>query len=270
MASKPKPATVFIGGGRITSALLAGLRLSGYRGPMVVHDRNPAKLRALAREHRITPEAELQRAVKQAGLLILAVRPASVGEVLEQLRQSAWPPLAISLAAGVPLAFLRSHTNLPTRWARAMPSPVCRSGNGLTAVAFERGMPAALRQQVVALFERVGPVLQVPEAKFDAFTAVYSCSHGYHALAALSRAAEKAGLDRKTARTAAAHALGDAVDAWRKGRHSLEELLHEAATPGGIAATVMQTMDARGYGQAVEEGVQAGVARARAHSYKRG
>jgi pyrroline-5-carboxylate reductase len=43
----------------------------------------------------------------------------------------------------------------------------------------------------------------------------------------------------------------------------LEGLLHEAATPGGISAAVMKTMDDEGYVKAVERGLRAGVARAR-------
>ena len=42
--------TVFLGGGRITGALLSGLRLSGYDAPIVVHDRHLNKLRALRHE----------------------------------------------------------------------------------------------------------------------------------------------------------------------------------------------------------------------------
>jgi pyrroline-5-carboxylate reductase len=34
--------TVFLGGGRITNALVAGLRLAKYDKPIIVHDRNPA------------------------------------------------------------------------------------------------------------------------------------------------------------------------------------------------------------------------------------
>ena len=35
---------MFLGGGRITSALVAGLRRAGHQGVIVVHDRNPEKL----------------------------------------------------------------------------------------------------------------------------------------------------------------------------------------------------------------------------------
>ena len=42
--------TVFLGGGRITSALTAGLRLAKDRRRIVVYDRHPEKVRALRRE----------------------------------------------------------------------------------------------------------------------------------------------------------------------------------------------------------------------------
>ena len=45
----------------------------------------------------------------------------------------------------------------------------------------------------------------------------YSSSQGYHALAALAEGAETLGLNRKTALTAAAHALADGILAWREG-----------------------------------------------------
>jgi pyrroline-5-carboxylate reductase len=267
-------ATVFLGGGRITGALLAGLRLAGNKGTIVVHDRNAHKLRALQREHGVVVERDFRRAVEQAQFLIVAVRPDAVGNILKQVRllqsgatrsrkRSSGPLIACSLAAGIPLARLRMHLGPPVRWVRAMPSPASRSGRGLTAVTFEPGFPTAARQQVQKFFAKVGPVLEIPEPRFDAFTVTYSSTHGYHSLAALAQAAQKLGLDRKTAFTAAAHALADGILAWREGKESLETLLQEAATPGGIATTVMSAMDVAGYPRSIERGLRAGVARTR-------
>jgi pyrroline-5-carboxylate reductase len=130
-------------------------------------------------------------------------------------------------------------------------------------VNFQRGFPQADRLLVRQFFAQVGEVLEVPEGKFDAFTVTYSASHGYHALASLAQSARLLGLDQKTAFTAAAHALGDAIISWRNGRESLDALLREAATPGGIAATVMNSMDADGYSRIIERGLRAGLNRAR-------
>jgi pyrroline-5-carboxylate reductase len=79
----------------------------------------------------------------------------------------------------------------------------------------------------------------------------------------LAKAAEQAGLDREVALIAAAHALSDGISYWRQSGQTLSELLHEAATPGGIAAATMSAMDASGYGRAVKNGIRAGIQRAR-------
>jgi hypothetical protein len=70
-------------------------------------------------------------------------------------------------------------------------------------------------------------------------------------------------LDDKTALLAAAHALGDGILYWRESGLSLDELLAEAATPGGIAAATMAAMDKAGYGRAVAKGLAAGIGQAR-------
>jgi pyrroline-5-carboxylate reductase len=122
---------------------------------------------------------------------------------------------------------------------------------------------------VGSFFARVGAVLEIPESKFDTFTVTYSSSHGYHALAALAGAAQELGLDRKTALAAAAHALADGILAWREGNIALNDLLCEAATPGGIAAATRASMDKSGYKQIVRRGLRAGMRRARHRSQAR-
>jgi len=258
-------ATVFLGGGRITSALLAGLRLSGYNRPIVVHDRHPKKLQQLKRQYAVAVEPDLHRAVEAAHLLIIAVRPDSVRGLLQEIgtRNIRHWLTAVSLAAGVPLSKLRGGLAPPVRWARAMPSPVSRSGRGLTALTFERSLPGPARAEVTSLFSRVGTVLQIPENQFDAFTVTFSSSHGYHALSTLVDAAVAIGLDRKSARVAAAHALADGIEAWRAGSLQLEELLQEAATPGGTAAAVMVSINDAGYARMMAQGLRAGVRQAK-------
>jgi len=102
----------------------------------------------------------------------------------------------------------------------------------------------------------------------DAITATHSPTHGYHALAKLSKAAERAGLSHKVALIAAAHALSDGIFYWRESGSTLEELLHEAATPGGIAAATMAAMDKAGYDRVMQKGLAAGVRQARRNAMK--
>jgi pyrroline-5-carboxylate reductase len=263
-------AIVFLGGGRITAALCAGLRLAGDRREIIVYDRNLDKVRALQRESRIAIARDLKSAVAQAEILIVAVRPGSVNEMLSEVAGcGAKPPrLCVSLAAGIPLRNLRRGLGSPVRWVRAMPSPVCRVGRGLTPVSFDRGVPNSDRARIRELFARVGPVIDLPESQMDAITATHSPTHGYHALANLAGAAQRAGLNRKAALIAAAHALSDGILYWRESGLSLDELLREAATPGGIAAATMQAMDEAGYARALAKGLAAGIRQARRNAAK--
>jgi pyrroline-5-carboxylate reductase len=258
-------ATVFLGGGRITGALAAGLRLAGDRRTIVVYDRHPEKLRALRRESQLEIAPDLSSAVGQAEMLIVAVRPGSVKEMLHEVAHcGATPPkLCLSLAAGISFRNLCAWLPAAVHWVRAMPSPVCRIDRGLTPVSFERSVTASERAKVWRLFGQVGSVLEIPERQMDAITATHSPSHGYHALTALATAAEDAGLDKNTALIAAAHALADGITYWRQSELRLDQLLHEAATPGGIAAATMAAMDKGGYKRAVAKGLKAGIARAR-------
>ena len=198
-------------------------------------------------------------------MLVIAVRPASVMGILGEVAACgvAAPKLCVSLAAGIPLQNLRAWLGPPVQWARAMPSPVCRIARGLTPVSFARSVAPAERARVRRFFAYVGPVLDLPERQLDAITAAHSPTHGYHALATLAKAAQSAGLDQVTALTAAAHALSDGISYWRASGQPLEELLREAATPGGIAAATMSAMDAAGYQRVVKAGIRAGVKQAR-------
>src|SRR5438132_1346311 len=121
-------ATVFLGGGRITGSMAAGLRMDGYREKIVVYDRHPEKVRILRRESRVEVARDLESAMLDAEILIVAVRPASVAEILGEVKDCGIlpPKLCISLAAGIPLAKLRMRLGARTHWVRAMPSPVCR------------------------------------------------------------------------------------------------------------------------------------------------
>jgi pyrroline-5-carboxylate reductase len=269
--TKVRLVTVFLGGGRITGALVAGLRLAGDGRAIIVYDRHPEKLRTLRRESRVEMPRDLKSSVELAEVLIVAVRPSSVKEMLMEVAAcGARPPkLCVSLAAGIPFRNLQRWLGAPVRWARAMPSPVCRIGRGFTPVCFDRGVTKRNRALVRRMFEQVGLVLEISEAQMDAMTSTSSPTHGYHALKMLAEAARSAGLDAKMALTAAAHALSDGIEYWRESGEKLEDLLAEAATPGGIAAATMAAMDRTGYPRAVARGIRAGIEQARKNSIRK-
>jgi pyrroline-5-carboxylate reductase len=258
--------TVFLGGGRIASALIAGLRLCNYKNPIVVHDKSAAKLRRLRRDFRVRTEPNLERAVEDAAVIILAVRPDAArkliadvaGPIRARVEGSRTPLIVISVMAGIPLEWLRKSLPADVSLARVMPSPLCDIRRGLTAIVFDRNCRKDCRKKVREFFGGFGSILELPEKQFNAFTVTYSSSHGLHALSALADAGVSVGLDRKMAEFAAAHALGDSIAALREGKVDLRQMLKAAATPGGIAEKTMAVMDQSGYRTAVLNGVRRG------------
>ncbi len=222
------------------------------------------KTEELKRQYGVIVEPDLHRAVESAHLLIIAVRPDSVHGLLKEIgaqliRRSG------SSESGSRRSSVQTARGLgsPVRWARAMPSPVCRSGRGLTALTFGRGLTVTARAQVRNLFAAVGTVLEIPENQFDAFTVTYSSSLGYHTLAALVAAAEAIGLDRKSARLAAAHALADGIAAWRGAIYPWRNCCKRQLRPAARRPAVMASLDDAGYGKILEQGLRAGIRQAR-------
>ena len=110
-------AIVFLGGGRITSALVAGLRLAGDRHRLVVYDRHPEKLRALRRECGVEIARDLGSAVSPGEMLVIAVRPGSVKEMLDEVAECGLYESGWSYHPCLP--FLRFRTPGPSAsWLR--------------------------------------------------------------------------------------------------------------------------------------------------------
>src|SRR3954469_11702559 len=126
-SAKPVGTTLFIGGGSIGAAMIAGLRLGKYAAPIAVHDHSAERMRLLRRAHGATEEPDLATGVRAAQLIVLAVRPEAAEEMLLELnvalkRASPREPrkILVSVMAGLPLAWLRKRIRTGVRWARAM------------------------------------------------------------------------------------------------------------------------------------------------------
>jgi hypothetical protein len=191
-----------LGGGRLATALIEGLREAHYPRRIVVHDRNLGKLRAFRKRYAAQTEAGLERAVADADIILIAVWPESVSETVAELQrlaeQGALRPAAqiVSLAAGIPLAAPRASLAREIPIARAMPSPMCTGGSGLTALVFPAKAAKGERAAVHRFLGRFGPVVEIYEKHMDAFTACYSVSHGYHHWMRWPRLASVAGYHR--------------------------------------------------------------------------
>ena len=168
-------------GGAILQGLLAPSVSVG--GGIRVTNRTAAKAALVAADgvESIALESEPdgnQRAVTGAGIVLLGVKPAMIVDTLRSLAGSLEPDaLIVSVAAGIPIETIEAV--VPNPVLRAMPNTPAKIGKGVTGVAAGSRVTPEQNAQVVALFETVGTVVEIPEEQIDALSTISGSGPAY-------------------------------------------------------------------------------------------
>lgn len=253
----------FIGAGAMGGALLRGLVAAGVpAGNLTFYDPDPRRRRELE-ELGILPARDNSE-VMRAPVVILAVKPQTMGQVLDEIHGLARPwHLIISIAAGVTLE--RLEKALPeSRLVRAMPNTPLQIQAGMTGLAAGRRATPEDVQLAQELFAAVGRAVVLPEALLDAVTALSASGVGFAAvfLEALADGGVKAGLPRGLALEMAAQTLlGTARLCLDQGLHPAV-LKDQVASPGGTTIAGLHALETGGLRGLVMAAVEAAALRA--------
>jgi pyrroline-5-carboxylate reductase len=253
-----------IGAGHIARALAEGwIRPNVLRAPsLVFYDVDEGRATELAAATGGSVAAAVAELVAGADLVIVAVRPQHVEGVLREAGNALGERLIVSVAAGVKLARLQEALPPDARVARVMPNVAAALGLGL--FLFVPGTLGCGAVEVRELFALAGEVVDVDEDLFDAATAVAGCMPGIIAsfVAAFAAAGVTHGLaDDVAERLAISGVHGAAAIVAREGDPAA--VLAAAATPGGMTAAAVETLEAHGLAAAVELAVAAAIVRAK-------
>jgi pyrroline-5-carboxylate reductase len=198
--------------------------------------RHAERAEAMAKQLKIRASTDNRAAVRGADVVLLAVKPATVAEVLEEVRTEIKPgTLVVSVAASVPTKFIEQHLAERVPVVRAMPNTPCAIGCGMTGMARGSHVGAQHVETARAMFEAVGRVVVVEEKYMDAVTGLSASGPAfvYIILESLAEGGVKAGLPRDVATLLAAQTMqGAARTVLETGDHPA--LLKDAVTtPAG-------------------------------------
>jgi len=257
----------FVGGGNMGTALIKGLLNAGlYRASQIaVSEVDAAKRRAIARRLRVTVTADNGWLVERSAIVLLAVKPQIVDQVLSQCRAAASRrQLFISILAGVSTARLEAGLGPGTRVVRAMPNTPALLGKGMTVVV--RGANASARDERVALrlFGAVGRTAAVAdEALMHAVTGLSGSGPAYVYLfaEALFAGGVAAGLAPKLAETLCLQTITGAAAMLSETGQSPAALREMVTSPGGTTLAGLDELDRRGFVDAVANAVVAATRR---------
>jgi len=172
----------FIGAGNMASALIGGLVKSYLveTDAVVASDIDPERRGRVARDFGITTTADNAEVVDVADVVILAVKPNKVAEVLEEVGGDVTPEqIVISICAGVSTAFIESFLPEGVPVLRVMPNTPAMVGAGMSAVCCGRHACDAHCQIARAILGAVGEVIELDERHLDAVTAVSGSGPAY-------------------------------------------------------------------------------------------
>lgn len=231
-------------GGIILQALLKNNLLSPDQTCATVQHEERAK--ALAKKLNVQVGTDNAAAVKGADIILIAVKPQVVQEVVREIRGQVAPgQLIVSVAASVPTSMIEA--GLPENIAviRAMPNTPCSIGSGMTAVC--KGKYAQPEHVVMTckMFDVVGRTVVVDEKHMDAVTGLSASgpAYIYIILESLAEAGVKVGLPRDIATLLAAQTtLGAAKVVLETGDHPA--LLKDAVTtPAGCTIDAIMELE---------------------------
>lgn len=255
-----------VGCGNMGEAIAAGLVASG-RNPRDVIASHPRTLRRAQLEgtHRIRTTGSNADAVREADLVLVAVKPQMLSLVLPEIAVAANGKLVVSLCAGTPLATF--ETALPdSRLIRAMPNQPASVRAGVTALLAAASATDGDRERTAALFESVGAVVWLPrEELFHAVTALSASGPAFvYAFAeALADGGVASGLTRALAVQLAAHTIAGAGRTLVVTSEHPAALKDKVASPGGTTIHGLVALERAAVRGGVIDAVRAAADRSR-------
>jgi len=259
----------FIGCGAMARALAGGLLAAGIDADRVTAaDPVAAQRRSFHTDLGAAVHEANADLVAASDVVVLAVKPSAVGQVLRDLADSGdlARPVWISIAAGVTLTAIGEHLPAGARVIRAMPNTPALVGAGATAYAPNASADEDDLAAARALFEAVGTAWQAPgESMLDAVTGLSGSGPAYVflLLEALSDAGVRVGLPRDAAHALACQTVYGATKlAIESGRHPAA-LKDQVTSPGGTTIAGLEQLEAGGVRSAIYRAVAAATARSR-------
>ena len=254
-----------IGAGNMAEALVSGMLKAGLANSKNMHatDVSPSRLERFHSLYNIQGDSNNLAATQSADIVILAVKPQVMDEVLDEIKsEAAAPRLFISIAAGYPIKRVLSNLNTKAAVIRAMPNTPSIILEGVTALAAGPGVSADQIQSAVDIFDAVGKTVQIDEGLLDAVTGLSGSgpAYVYVIIEALADGGVRMGIPRQTAQILAAQTLlGTAKMVLELGDHP-GALKDRVASPGGTTIAGLHSLEQGGLRATLMNAVEAATA----------
>lgn len=256
----------FIGGGNMAEAMIGGMLKQGFTADAIRVAEPSAERRAhLAQRFGIDTEASAAAALA-VDVLVLAVKPQVLREVLGGLSKPADTTCVLSIAAGVRAGDIARWLSGHAAVVRAMPNTPALIGAGITGLYALPGVSPEQKARAEVVLTAVGTLVWVDdEADIDAVTAISGSGPAYVFLfiEALEAAGRDLGLAPETARALALRTVYGAAALAVEDGSEPATLRARVTSKGGTTERGIAALEDLGMRAAVAAAARAAAARAR-------
>ena len=241
----------FIGGGNMAEAMIRGLLAAKLVIPddILISDVREDRLAYLQETYRVLISVSNAEVASKAEIILLAVKPQIISQVLDGLIDVVnRDKLIISIAAGVPTNFIADKFPSPVRVIRVMPNTPALVLEAASALTSGSHATAEDLETAKRLFRAVGKVVVVEESLMDAITGLSGSGPAYIFLAidALSDAGVKVGLSRDIAQLLSAQTVLGAARMVLETKKHPGELKDMVTSPGGTTIAGLHALEQGG------------------------
>ena len=201
-----------------------------------------------------------EEALRYADLVILAVKPFQVTDVLSALKSEfvEGRHVLVSVVTGTSIEHISEILGKKIPIVRAMPNTAIAIQESMTCIA-ARGITEEGLQYVVELFSQLGKAVRIDEKLMDAATVLGACGTAFamRYIRANIQGGIEIGFDAVTANLIAAQTVKGAAELLlKKGSHPEQEI-DKVTTPKGCTIAGLNEMEHRGFSSSLIKGLVA-------------
>lgn len=258
--------TAILGSGNIGMSLAKGLVKAQYCNPEdITLTRRDLQHLTEQVQHGYQVSDQNSRAVSGSSVVIIAVLPQQLDQLLEQINGAIDPEkhLVISVVSGVTCANIRAKLGNNVQVVRAMPNTAIAIGQSMTCIASDNASKENI-SKVTKMFETVGSVIQIKEDLMTSATALCACGIAFflRAIRAASQGGIEIGFHADEALRMAAQTAKGAADLLLQLNSHPEHEIDKVTSPKGCTIAGLNEMEHQGFSSALIKGIKLSAAKA--------
>ena len=254
----------FIGGGNMAQALIGGLISRGLPSTRITVSDPVEQVRHLLAEKDLVVTEDNASAIREADVVVLAVKPQVLANVLKPLNGLFDGKLIISIVAGAEIATIAALAG-SDRIVRVMPNTPALVQTGAHGIYASEAVNAQDRELTSQILAATGLTIWVDsEAQIDAVTAVSGSGPAYffYLMESMIRAGKNLGLDEKVATALTLQTALGAAQMAITSSNSPSELRKNVTSPNGTTQAALEVFDRA----QISQNIQAALAAAQKRS----